>query len=456
MADTFKPVAMSEPTAGRTEELLICGLFTDPTGLASVVSILPEEDGMFSESKYGAIYGGMLKMFRDAEAIEPAALATYLVKEKKLKLAGGLDHLEQLADRQRRCNLPVLARELLDVYSRRQQLALCDHLTAQAFDPTTDMIIRSQAIRDGYQDLQRLNVRESAALTKEDYADYYLDLLERRERDRRDGVLYLRFPFPNVHRLVGNLEIGTLIGISGVPGSGKTSFMQQVGEVWSKQGFRGILYHLETAKKTLLDRACSRETGISSKVLRASREDEDRVLTSEEVQSVFAYLERFKARPGDFMYVHSPGWSMSDIIADIHRQHEANPLDFVMVDYLGKIRHVARGRGSYVTFDIGQDLEDYKTTLEKLEIVGFMAAQMDKTREDGTKTKAKNLTLLNVRGTAELEDKSQVGMILVRVRDLTGTLEQDTDLRIVKANDGETGPVKMFYDGPRYSFRERF
>lgn len=429
------------------EKNLIEGFFEDGS-VSKAVSILPGEENAFTDPRFAAIWIGMYEMFRKAEFVEPASLSTVLLRNDLLEQAGGIEHLQELADNKHRVNIKVLSQELLDMFTRRKLLDLADQLSETAYDHKKDMAARAEFLNEQYQHLQGYHVRDTGVIGRQNLTDYYFNLLDKRERERKEGVQYLRFPNDELHALVGNLQGGWMIGLTGNPGAGKTSFMQQIGELWSFMGFNGIFYHLETSLEVMMDRTMARRTGIPTAYLRGSRAEQETVLNSLEYENIFAELELLGKRQGDLRYVFCPGWSMPQITADIQRQAELDDIDFVMVDYMNKVRIVQKLRSSYVTFDIGQMLEEYKITLEKLGLVGFMAAQMAKGRG-----KNKAPTLDDVRDTAELADKSQVGLVIVREQeDKSGELSEYADVRVTKANDGKTGKVGMYYEGERYRF----
>ena len=120
-----------------------------------------------------------------------------------------------------------------------------------------------------------------------------------------------------------------------------------------------------------------------------------------------------------------------------------------MVDYFNKLRIPDR-MSSYTSYELGMSIELLKSTLEDLWLVGWMAAQFAKSG----KTRKGYRTVADARDTGELDDKSNIGLILDRpVDETTGQREDVANVFVTKCNSGTQGMATLLFDGARFRFR---
>jgi len=192
----------------------------------------------------------------------------------------------------------------------------------------------------------------------------------------------------------------------------------------------------------MLDRRMQRHTGIPIKRLQLGGQ-----LEPEDYTQIIQATERMNTWKGELRYFHCPGWPMHRIVSTVQRLHDSDGIDVVILDYLNKVPLAEWGGRQNSAQMRGADIEDFKTMLEELGIVGLMAAQFDKSSK-----RARRRTLADARDTGELEDKANVGIVIDRPRDEANVMTDSANVSIVKCNAGMAGTVQMVFKGEHLTF----
>lgn len=434
------------------EKAFVASLVQSPEMLNKVVSNLPEE--ALVEPDCQAVFLGLLSLSSKSPDVSEIALCHELRGLDLYNEAGGRPGVESFYKHAQIGNPIALGQMVLDMHSRRLEIELADMIHARAHDPSfrndNDMAGRHSAIMAGLQEIQRLSYNDGRTVTSADAGAYYRRLLQRRLADINKPKM--KFRWSEFNPYTPSLVDGDLVAIVAESGSGKTSFMMDQAEYLWEQGYHGVVYHFELSTGKMLDRRMARATGLPFRVLQDGREQGDifTFMTDSELQLIEEALALQESWPGSLTLRHCPGWTWEQMCGDIRIRAQEGDLDFVIVDYFGKIQ-VKPSRGSYMTHDIGRGLELFNTTLEDHWITGFIAAQFDKSVK---KSKSKLKSVADARDSAELDDKSSVGIYLHRPRNPdTGRRVSTVDVYITKCNAGEPGMESLYFDGGRFRFR---
>lgn len=434
------------------EKAFITSLLHKGSFMGKVGMAVPPE--ALIEPSTQAMFVSFLSLYGLGVEFEEIAIRNELVKIGMYEEAGGAEGVESYFLRPTQADPMVLGKIILDLHCRRLELDLADLISAKAYNRSgddNDMAARLDYYQKALQEIQKLSFSDERALSSDEFGGYYEGLMNNRQS--HVGVPKMVFAWPELNRLSPSFADGDLVILLAESGAGKTSLMETQAEYLWKQGYHGVFYHLELGMDKMADRRMARGTGIALKLLQDGREEADGAYTylSQDERDIVRQVIADQATwPGSLTLKHCPGWTMSQVTADARQRAEAGPLDFVMVDYFNKVR-VVRRSGSYASYDIGLDIELFKTTLEDLYIVGWMAAQFHK----GAKGRKGYRTVADARDTGELDDKSNIGMVLDRpVDESTGRRVDMADLYITKCNSGREGKATLLFDGPRFLFRD--
>lgn len=434
------------PNDSTIEKALVSALLADTGKLLDVATFLQPE--AFYNARCRAIYTGLYELYSRHKPIDLITLSNQLLALDLYDQAGQKENLAQLAAQTNGVNVKELGHIVQDFYIRRREINFRDLVTVTAFDRTKDVGDRLTLMQREIAEIQRLVIQDENALGWPEFADFYFNLLNQREQAKRQPKLH--FHWDGLRDLMPSLFWGDMVALVGDPGAGKTSFLEQQAESWWQQGWKGVFYHLELAPERMADRRIARHTGVSLGRLQDSR-DAQTYLSEHEHALVRTALSMMNEWAGNLWLKHCPGWTMTQITADMKKRAEVGGIKFVILDYFNKVRSVPRSKNSYTAYDRGQDIEDFKVALEELGLVGMIGAQFDK----GAKSRGKRRSLADARDTAELDDKAQVGISIERPRGEDGVRSEYCDVAVVKCNSGREGKVGMRMDGPRFRFIEQ-
>ena len=434
------------------ERAFVASLVQKPEMINKVVSSLPEE--ALVEPDCQAVYLGLMSLSSKRPDVSEIALCHELRGLNLYKEAGERAGVESFYKHTKIGNSIALGQMVLDMHSRRLEIELADMIHARAHDPSfrndNDMAGRHSAIMAGLQGIQRLSFADGRSISSDEFGSYYRRLLQRRLADINKPKM--KFRWSEFNPYTPALVDGDLVAIVAESGSGKTSFMEDQAEFLWKQGYHGVFYHFELSTNKMADRRVARGTGIPYRILQDGREQGDvyAFLNDRELQSIDETIALQDTWPGSLTLRHCPGWTWEQLCGDIRIRAQEGDLDFVVVDYFNKVQ-VRPNRGSYLTYEIGRGLELFNTTLEDLWVTGFIAAQFDKSIK---RSKSKLKSVADARDSAELDDKSNVGMYLHRPRDAdTGRRVSTVEVYITKCNAGVSGMESLYFDGGRFRFR---
>lgn len=328
---------------------------------------------------------------------------------------------------------------------QRELISAASDIARDAFDVNGNLQEVLSSSRARIADVERLAAGgRDGGMDLRQSCDYYMDLLDRRDRDKDKPKL--AFPWHGLADLMPYLDDGTLVGLIAEPGVGKTAFLENVAEDWAKDGWRVAFFHYELSSQMMLDRRMQRHSGVPIKRLQRGGQIDD------DWDKIIFALDRISRWTGDIRYYHCPGWTMARVLGAAQKLADADGLDVVIVDYLNKVRLLDGGDRMNSAQMIGTAIEELKTSLEVNGWVGLMAAQFDKAAKRAVR-RAK--TLADARGTGELEDKSNVGVTIDRPRGNDGVRTSNATVQITKCNAGRDGVVSLYFAGERLAFYSR-
>lgn len=438
------------------ETSFVASLLLNPKHINKIAMKLPAEG--LVEPACQAMYQGMLNLSaRASKEFSEITICDELLRSGHYSDVGKRPGVEKFFMYSNVGNPVILGGIVLDLHSRRLEIGMGDMIHARAFDRSmgedndNDMAGRMAAIQAGLQEIQKLFFDNERSLPSSEFATYYDRLMNRRISTL--GEPKMNFKWGDLNRFSPSFVDGDLIIMVAESGAGKSSLMADQAEYLWERGYHGVYYHLELTTDKMADRRVARRTGIPMRVLQDGRKVEGgsyTYLTDQETGQIRTAIADMACWSGSLTLKHCPGWTMHQICADMRIRASNGPLDFIILDYFNKIRTVPV-RGSYLTRDLGSDVELLKVTLEELWIVGMMAAQMDKQ----SKKKGGYQSVASARDSGELDDKSSIGIWLDRpVNPENGQRGNTADVYITKCNSGKEGMTSLLFDGPRFRLLE--
>jgi replicative DNA helicase len=422
------------------EEALIGGLLIDPDWMGRMVHMLGADD--FYLAKHKAVWSLLVDLHIEGRSIDYLTLVDEARQRGVLDVIGGdaavTDYLTKTPTSMHTEHYAVLAREYR---ISRALVDACQKTVTQAYSGSKSTVLLD-TMRSATRGAEKLLAGQGTGVHLKPSLSMFMDTLDHRVQTA--GTPKLSFPWQGVADLMPFLEGGDMVGVLAEPGVGKTAFLECCAEAWARQGWKVQLFHFELSTQRMLDRRMQRMSGVPIKRLQDGGQ-----VREDDYPKIVDAVNRMSKWSGDIEYIHCPGWSMSQVVAHIHRAYDRNEVDVVLLDYLNKVRMVDRGNMNSAQ-SRGADIEDFKVCLETLGLVGVMAGQFDKAAK-----RMRSRSLADARDTGELEDKANVGFVIDRPRDNRGARPANTKLQLVKCNAGIEGVVEMVFKGDRLLFEER-
>lgn len=279
--------------------------------------------------------------------------------------------------------------------------------------------------------------QDNAALHWVESFDWYDELLAK--RDARAALpeserVIIDWPWASWNNKIDPLEPGMLAAITAPDGQGKTILVEMMAEWWAKRKLKVVFVHYELNRALMMDRRTARHTSIEVRTLKSG------TMTQEQRALVAAIRPKLLAWNGEITYLHTPGWTVDQTVAELRRQHAEGRCDVVVIDYLEKIAPSTRQMqifGANVWQREGDNVEQFKNFAEITEVPVVMVAQMNKAGKDET---YKRMSRNDMGGSAEKSNKANLVVLVKRDRDEdTGEYSNIMHVEIDKNTMGATG-----------------
>lgn len=266
----------------------------------------------------------------------------------------------------------------------------------------------------------------------------YKTLANTPESLRRD----LSWPWKSWNNIIDAPEEGMLALITAPDGQGKTIYGESIAEHWAKQKNRVVFVHYELNRKLMMLRRTSRHTGISVRDLKSGRLN---ALQLEEIRKVKSKLLSWE---GYISYLHTPGWTMEQTIAELRKMNANDECDVIVLDYLEKASASNRQLKLFGTNIYQREADNVEQLKNFAEVTGIpivMIAQMSKA---GKTTGFDSVDRTGIRGAGEKSDKANLVVLLKRDRIEDG-YTNEVDVLVDKNTMGGTGTFKQLMQ-PEY------
>ena len=266
----------------------------------------------------------------------------------------------------------------------------------------------------------------------------YKTLANTPESLRRD----LSWPWKSWNSIIDAPEEGMLSLITAPDGQGKTIYGESIAEHWAKQKNRVVFVHYELNRKLMMLRRTSRHTGIMVRDMKSGRLND---LQLEEIRKVKGKLLSWE---GYISYLHTPGWTMEQTIAELRKMNADDECDVIVLDYLEKASASNRQLKLFGTNTYQREADNVEQLKNFAEVSGIpivMIAQMSKA---GKQTGFDNVDRTGIRGAGEKSDKANLVVMLKRDRIEDG-YSNEVDVLVDKNTMGGTGTFKQLMQ-PEY------
>lgn len=333
--------------------------------------------------------------------------------------------------------LPIWAERCRDAMLRRKAAAIASEAldlaqgSEQGEKTLAGLVARANEVLDG------AKLKDSAHGPV--LANALIETLEKKkalaDSGQRSGIVTGLY---ELDKMTDGLQYGEQFIVGARPSTGKTAFgLSLVSRIAIQDNIPSLIISCEMSKEALVTRLCSICTGVSLKSLRSGRYFED------EAERIMTFNAKLAQAPL-FIFDAISGATGAEVAAIVRQHARQHGVKFVLVDYLQKLK--ADTRNDKRTYEIADISGSLRSGAVAAKVAMMTLAQVNRDSEKADKPRPPRLH--------DLADSGQIE----RDADTVGLLHRDKDnpqnamLVIAKQRDGETGPVRLHFNGPLTRF----
>ena len=265
---------------------------------------------------------------------------------------------------------------------------------------------------------------------------YQANILKRTDPNARIITLGLA----DFDRSVPSLDPGQLVILAARPGMGKSGLALQAGTHNARRGLSVLIFSLEMTREELTGRAACQEARVNYTRFQQGR------LEQSELDRIEAALSRVTGR----FYVNDQrGQTVDQIAAEAHRQHRANPMDFVIVDFLQRIEPRGRGGPDNRVQEVGYMARALKNLAGALSVPILCLSSLSRAVESRSD---KRPMLSDLRESGDIESEADLVIFPYREGYYDSHADGSSELIIAKRRGGETGTIDVTWVGEHVRF----
>jgi replicative DNA helicase len=395
----------------------------------------------FYFERHQRLYASMLELQAAGTEIDLRTVQAKLEQRQQLELVGGVAYLATLD-----VDLPDLGRvdayvEIIKERSlRRRLIDACADIYRSCLDGGIDA---RSALDRAEQKVLQLGEEAVARgfLSIQDALQETLNEIELRAEGEPPGV---RTGYEDLDRMCYGLNPGHLIVVAGRPGMGKTSLALNIAQYVALHQQVGVaVFSLEMSQHELAMRVLASETMIDFSRLRRGK------LSDREWGAIFDVRRRIGDAP---LYLDdSANPTLLEIASKVRRLKTEKGVGLVIIDYLQLMSSGMRYENR--TLEISAITRGLKQLAKELDLPVMALSQLSRQPERRGADHRPQLADLRESGSIE-QDADLVAFVY---RDVVyhpdDADENEAELILAKNRHGETGIVKLFFDGSITTFR---
>ena len=349
----------------QTEMTLLGAVLINPSSLMTL-KLQPEQ---FSVRRHGSIYRAYQNLFASGREIDIISLTDELELTGQLANIGGPAYLTRIINSvPSSLHAETYARTIEDYAHRRGLLEIANRLAKAAYATHTNIAdVESQAISDL---VENASVDGAAVPIAEWMNDAY-DMLDKASKHPVD-MAGIPTGFQDIDAITEGFVPGSVVLIGGIPGIGKTIFMQQLAENITRFGIPGALYSSEMRSRDMNYRSISAGTGLRVSDMRRG------VIPAEKWADIAHRVESVSGLP--LFVSDSNRWTTASLRADLTRLKYEHGIKWFAFDYLELMRDTYGDNESERATYLGRHLT---WICQELDLVGFVIQKLVKSGFEG-------------------------------------------------------------------------
>lgn len=438
------------PQAVHIEQAVLGAIILERDAILEIIDILKPDT--FYKEEHKDIFRAALELFNDGKPIDILTLTGHLRKNEKLEYVGGAFYISELTEKVTNSgNIEYHARQLYELWLKREAIRISSELQQNAFDDSSDAF---DIIEQCEADLLNINndLQSQQMQLAKDVLKDTLKELDQIIASRESGQLRgIKTGFVNIDDHLHGLFLQDLTIIAARPGMGKTTFALNIA-VKTATTFNTptAFFSLEMSSKMLMNKIIS----ILSEV------DFDRIISGNisdyEMQRIIQHTSELSKTP---LYIdETPGISTMELRSKIKRLRAKHGIKLVIVDYL-QLMTLTRTKQTTVTNrenEVSQITRQLKGIAKELDISMVVLSQLSRATEARAE-KRPQLSDLRESGSIE-QDADRVLMIYRQDYYNSESLQKNglTEIIIAKNRHGSCKTISLQFKGETSQFTSYF
>lgn len=402
-------------------------------------------DKSFYSEKHRTIWRAMQDLVNAREPVDLITLNNKLKEKKDLDTIGGSSYLAELsAFVSSASNIKYYAANLRKKELLRRLIESGTKIADLSYDEQEELDMILETAEKEIYNITTNNSTTSNIVQSENLSELFLDRLEKiREHSGNRGV---PTGLPTLDRKLSGFQKTDLIILAARPSVGKSSLMLDFARSAAvKHGHPTVIFSLEMGKEQLFDRMLAAQSRIDGWKLRTGK-----ISMEEDLERLQQGLNDLGKAP---IYIDdTAGVTITTIRTTLRRIKAEKPIGLVIVDYL-QLMNTNRNYDNMV-HQIGDISKSLKQLAKEFDVPVIALSQLSRSVEQ----RRDEPKLSDLRDSGSIEQDADI--VLFLHRDDTQNTKRErgeafqVDLLISKHRNGETGRVKLMFDGKSTSFTE--
>jgi replicative DNA helicase len=242
-------------------------------------------------------------------------------------------------------------------------------------------------------------------------------------------------------RAVPSLDPGQLVMLAARPGMGKSGLALQAGTHNARRGLNVLIFSLEMTRDELTGRAACQEARVNYTRFQQGQ------LSQDELNRIEYAISRVTGR---FHVNDQRGQTVDQIAAEAHRQYRANPIDFLIVDFLQRIEPRGKNVGPENRVqEVGYMARALKNLAGALSVPVLCLSSLSRAVES---RQDKRPMLSDLRESGDIESEADLVIFPYRQSYYDSSADGSSELILAKRRGGETGTIDVTWVGEHVRF----
>lgn len=434
------------------EQSFLGSLLLDKDAIIKVADMLQPDD--FYNDKHRRIYEAMIDLYRKSDPIDLLSLGNRLQEKGELEQIGGRAELISLANAVPTASHVVHYGEIIQKKATmRRLLQAAGEITALGYDQAEDVAVLLDQAESKLFNVSQKFLKRSFTPIRDVLSDAFERIDElHREKGKLRGIAT---GYTDLDSILGGLQRSDLVVLAARPSCGKTAFALDIARLAATKARIPVgIFSLEMSKEQLVDRMICSEANVDLGRMRTGKLNEGGEHSDfERIGHALGILSEAPIFIDD-----SASANIMEIRTKARRLQMEHGLGMLVIDYLQLMESRSKSADANRVQEVAEITRGLKSIARELNVPVLALSQLSRSVE---LQKPAIPRLAHLRESGSIEQDADVVMFIYRKaadknyrpEDLSPEEQNLAEIHIAKHRNGPTGVVKLFFDGPRASFR---